>query len=246
METPIYVALSKQTGMLEEMSQVANNLANVSTTGFRGSHRLFQEYLEDTGKLAGRNRISFAQDMGDFHNLSQGRLVNTARLNDLALQGEGYFVIQAPSGTYYSRNGSFTLDPSGTLVSDDGYPLLQTDGRPIVVPANQPFAVGEDGAVTFFNQATNASERLGKIAIVKFADSQDLRQSGASNFLTDQPPIPSEATIKQGMLEQSNVEPVLEITHMIALQRSFEMINQLVQSEHDRLKQAIGKISQNA
>ena len=246
METPIYVALSKQTGMLEEMSQVANNLANVSTTGFRGSHRLFQEYLEDTGVGQGRNRISFAQDMGDYHNLAQGRLMNTSREADLALQGDGYFVIDAPSGKYYSRSGSFTLDPSGKLVTDDGYALLQANGSPITVPPNQSFSVGEDGSVTYFNRANSETVKLGKIAIVKFADRQDLRQSGGSNFLTDQTPLPSEATIKQGMLEQSNVEPVLEITNMINLQRSFEMVNQLVQSEHDRLKQAISRINQKA
>ncbi|MDI9409638.1 MAG: flagellar basal-body rod protein FlgF [Candidatus Pacebacteria bacterium] len=246
METPIYVALSKQSGQLEEMAQVANNLSNVSTTGFRGSHRLFQEYLEDTGKGQNRNRISFVQDMGDYHNLSQGRLMNTSRSTDLALQGEGYFVIDAPSGKYYSRNGSFTIDPTGRLVNGDGNALLQADGRPITVPPNQAFTVGEDGSVSYFNQSTSETVKIGRIAIVKFADGQDLRQSGGSNFLTDQTPLPSQATVKQGMLEQSNVEPVLEITNMISLQRSFEMVNQLVQSEHDRLKQAINKISRSA
>ena len=252
METPIFVALSKQSGLLQELNTVANNLANVNTTGFRGSHRLFQEYLENTGTAGNRDRISFAQDIGEYYNLQQGKLHVTARSSDLAIEGEGYFKIGDVEGEYFTRKGSFQVNKDGLLVTEEGNPVLQANGASIKIPANHFFTIGEDGTVKSRNSDADgtksvATEKVvGKVALVTFADQALLRQSGAGTYKTDQVPLPTKALIKQGMLESSNVDPILELTRMITLQRNFEMINKMVESEHSRQSSAHGRIGKTA
>ncbi|MCX8505417.1 MAG: flagellar basal-body rod protein FlgF [Alphaproteobacteria bacterium] len=244
MKTPTYIAISKQTGMMREMDSIANNLANVSTTGFRSKHKLFQEYLEKTGKLGPQDRISFVQDVGDYRNNKFGKLQTTNRGFDLAIQGEGYFVLGSPSSNFYTRNGAFALDDKNQLVTSEGFPVLQEGDVPVVVPANSSISIGLDGSITAteIGSGNATSTTIGRLKLVKFDDDQALRDAGAAEYTTDQEPKPANGIIRQGMLESSNVEPITEITHMITVQRSYEMSSSLVKSEDSRERAMLEKL----
>lgn len=244
MKTPTYISISKQVALMREMETIANNIANVSTTGFRGKHKVFQEFLEKTGVDGKKDRLSFVQDIGDFRNLAAGKLEITNRPYDVAIQGEGYFVIGAPSSNYYTRNGAFTLDAESQLVTSEGFPVLQENGSPLVVPGGYQIGIGHDGTVTATQPGVSngGGTQIGKLNLVKFADDQALRDAGASEYITDQTPQPASGIVRQGMLESSNVQAVTEITHMISVQRSYEMVNNLVQSEDARDRNMINKL----
>ena len=243
MKTPTYIAISKQAGMMREMDTVANNLANVNTTGFRGKHKLFQEFLEKTGRNASQDRVSYVQDIGDYRNTKFGKLQTTNRAFDVAIQGEGYFVIGSPSSNFYTRNGAFALDDKNQLVTSEGFPVLQEGDTPVVVPANSAISIGFDGSITATEIGGNATgTTIGRLKLVKFDDDQAMRDAGAAEYITDQEPKAANGIIRQGMLEASNVEPITEITHMITVQRSYEMSNNLVQSEDSRERAMLEKL----
>lgn len=243
METPTYISISKQTGLMREMDSIANNLANVSTTGFRAKHKLFQEFLEKTGEPGKQDRLSFVQDIGDYRDMQLGKLQTTGRPYDVAIQGQGYFVIGAPSSNFYTRNGAFTIDDQNQLVTSEGFPVLQDSGSPVTIPAGHEIAIGNDGSITASQPGKSGTGTVvGKLALVTFDDDQALHDAGAAEYTTDQEPKPATGIVRQGMLESSNVEPVKELTHMIAVQRSYEMVNSLVKSEDERDRGMIDKL----
>jgi flagellar basal-body rod protein FlgF len=235
MDNSSYVTLSRQTALSRQMEVIANNMANVSTPAFKGESVLFAEVLQRTST---GETLSFAQDRGSSRNTAAGPLTATGNTLDFAIQGDGYFVVETEDGERYTRSGRFQLDSQGRLVTHEGNAILGATGQPIVTrPGDGPIEVTRDGVISA------ARGIIGRIEVVSFENEQSLRKTAGGLYATDERSTPSEdAEIIQGMIEQSNVEPVLEITRMITLMRSFTSAQKLLETEHERQLKAIGTI----
>jgi flagellar basal-body rod protein FlgF len=162
----------------------------------------------------------------------------TGNTLDLAITGPGYFVVQTPNGERYTRNGHFKLDDQGNLVTEDGF-QVQSDGGAITLqPQDGDLQVAADGTVS------TRLQLLGKLRVVGFANERTLKKVGGGLYdaAGQTAQASTTARVHQGLVERSNVEPVIEITHMIEVLRAYQMSSDLTKSGEDLLKQAIEKL----
>jgi len=240
MENPAYILLSRTTVLRSQMEVLANNLANMNTPGYRSEQLLFNEFLSPKATNPGLRgdgaRVSFVGLGGTLTDTREGPLENTGNQMDLALQGEGFFVVQTPDGARYTRDGHFSADQQGQIVTRDGFPVLDTGNRPMTVPSGTTSI-----EVTASGRISSDKGQVGSLQVVKFANGVALQKAGVNLYQTDGTPQPVDATTKvqQGMIEQSNVQPVIEISKMVELQRAYEAASQMVTNEHDRGLKAI-------
>ena len=133
MQNAVLVGLSRQVALARELDVVANNIANINTTGFKADGSLFEEFLSSSARADGpAGRVSFVRDRGVWHDMSQGPIEHTGNPLDVAVDGKGFLVVQTPRGERYTRNGSMQINATGQLVTSDGYPVLG-DGGPITL-----------------------------------------------------------------------------------------------------------------
>jgi flagellar basal-body rod protein FlgF len=226
-----------------QMDVIANNLANASTPGFKGEEMLFSQYLvRPTGNSS---PLAFVEDSGTARDLRQGPISKTNNPLDLAISGQGYFALQTPLGARYTRNGHFQLDSQGEIVSTDGYPLISASGQPIVVPqGGGGVTVAPDGTVSAGQPGTTQQATIGTVQLVDFAVPQAVTPAANGLWVTDQTPQPATATVQQGMLEGSNVQPVVELTRMLSISRESGMVTSFLTEEDQRRDNAIDKLSQ--
>jgi len=244
MESPTYIALSKQTAVSRDMDVIANNIANASTNGYRGEHILFQEYLARTGSIGQREKTSFVQDVGTIRDTRDGPLTITNNELDLALHGQGYLVVGDPGQEFFARTGIFHLDGNRQVVTSDGYPLMQENGQPLILPQGQGrVTISTTGVVTTGTLETGQTE-IGRIRLVRFASEQAMRNAGNGLYATDQAPLPAtETSVSQGALEASNIQPVMEITRMIQMARDYTSVQNLLDTENTRQRDAVDRIA---
>jgi flagellar basal-body rod protein FlgF len=239
MDNTSYVALSRQTTLWNQLEVVANNLANVNTTAYRGKEMMFTEYLTKTlnDDSVFREQVNFVQDYGMAENVSPGPLKQTDNPMDIALEGEGYFVVEGADSQMYTRAGRFMLDADGKVVNSSGQALLTEDGNPLFIAPNESkFTVSRDGTVATENAV------LGRLKVVTFDDQQALVNVGDNMYdsLPGQEEKPVEnRMVAQGMLEGSNVNGIVEMTKLIDLQRSYGHANQMIESENDRIRKTV-------
>ena len=239
MENTSYVALSRQTSLWRQLEVVANNIANVNTTGYRGKDVMFTDYLVKTPNTdsAFRDEVRFVQDFGLVRDLRPGTLKQTGNSMDLALEQNGYFVVETNQGEMYTRAGRLTLDADGQLVTSEGNPVMTENNTPIFVAPNEgEFTVGRDGTVSTENGP------IGKLRIVDFEEPQRLKDVGASLFQADlgQDPQPVDnPVVVQGMIEGSNVNGVVEMTKMIDVQRAYGQVQSMLDKEDERVTNAM-------
>lgn len=233
MDNATYTTLNRQSGLLREMSAVANNIANLSTTGFRKEGVIFAEFVAD---LEGSEpSLSMASAEGRIIDLAQGPLTRTGGTFDFAIEGEGFFMIETPDGNQLTRAGSFTPSPEGELLTPDGYRLLDTGGGPVFAPTDAgPVALARDGTLSV------AGNPVAQIGLFLPADPGDLTHRGGTRFAVAGPVDPVEGgSLFQGFLENSNVNAVEEITRMIEVQRAYEMGQGFLDSEDQRIRSVI-------
>ncbi len=240
MENLSYIALSRQVTLFREMNLTANNIANINTPGFKKQSMLFVEHLNQANNAGSvDNKISQVNDYGSYRDNGQGALHKTDNSLDLAIQGEGFFVIKTPEGQKYSRAGSFTLNSQREIVTKDGHKVMG-DGGPLIIPEEASYiTVTEDGTVN-----TNSGE-VGKIKLVTFNNLNNVVPTGNNLFEStkDKETPVTNPSIQQGMIEKSNVQPVLEMTRMIEIQRMFEMTQNLVKNHHDLQRTTIQQLT---
>jgi flagellar basal-body rod protein FlgF len=244
MESPIHIALSRQSALRRSLDSSANNVANASTSGYRREQPVFQEYLARTGTPGNRQAISYMQDIGLFRDFSEGTLTSTGNPLDVALRGDAFFTVGHPAQNMYTRNGVFHLDANGQISTADGYPILGENGQPIAVPQNErgQVMIDSQGTVTF--TTANGIQDLGRFALVRFNDEQALRPAGNSMYMTDQEALPAPETVTaQGFVESSNVKPVLEVTQMLEILRDYQSMQKMIDAEGERQTNAITKIA---
>ena len=240
MDSTLLISLSHQLAASRSMDVIANNLANVSTPAFQREEPTFKEYVVNAQPVEGQidiQPLSFVQDAGSVRDLSEGRMETTGATFDMAIHGQGFFVVQTANGERYTRNGHFTLDNSGQIVTSNGDPV-QGDGGPITItPDDGLVHIAADGTVS------GKTGPIGRIRVVDFANPRLLVKEGASLYSTDQPAVTADKfKLQPGMLEASNVQPVLEISHMIEVMRAYQATALLTQSQEDLLRQAIDKL----
>lgn len=228
MDAAAYVTLTRQSGLMREMQVVAHNIANLSTTGFRREGVIFAEHV---ARLQDAPSLSMAHATARHIDLSQASLVQTGAAFDFAIQGPGFFLIETPEGERLTRAGSFTPNAEGELVNADGHRLLDQGAAPVFVPPDVgPVALGADGTLAAGGQP------LARIGLWRPVDPNDLRHQGGTLFAAAAGVEPAEgATLLQGALEESNVNPVAEIARMIAVQRAYELGQGFLDREDARL-----------
>ncbi|MCP5412442.1 MAG: flagellar basal-body rod protein FlgF [Alphaproteobacteria bacterium] len=240
MDNSLLVSLSHQIAAYRAIDVIANNIANASTPGFKRESAKFEEYVADMNPAEGQTgtqQISFVKDAGIVRDSSQGQLNQTGAPFDLAINGKGYFAVQTPQGLRYTRDGHFSLDAAGQIVNSNGY-VLQGDGGAITItPDDGDIRIAPDGTVS------GRTGQLAKVRVVDFADDAALTKEGANLYSTDQAPtVPAVLDIRQGALEGSNVQPVLEISHMIEVMRAYEATATLSKNQQDMQTDAVEKL----
>jgi len=241
MDNALLISLSHQIASYRSMDVIANNIANVSTPAFQREEPSFQEYVMNVPPAEGQSGIqtlSFVQDSGIVRDLSEGRMETTNAPFDFAIHGKGYFVVQTPNGERYTRAGHFTLNDSGQLVTSNG-DAVQGDGGPITITP-------DDGEVHFAADGTISGKngQIGRLRIVDFQNPRAMLKEGASLYNANgQSPVSADSfQLQSGMIETSNVEPVIEISHMIEVMRAYQATATLTQSQEDLMRQAIDKL----
>jgi flagellar basal-body rod protein FlgF len=243
METPIYIALSRQMALRQEMELVANNIANASTAGFKAELMVMTEV--DLPAEPG-TKLAYVQDMASARDFSQGALRPTESPLDLAIDGKGFFAVRTPEGIRYTRVGRFQLDDNGVLVTSQGYPVLGGGSPLTLTPEDGPINVAADGTIST-DRALEGQQLaiVGKLDLVDFADPARLTPAVDGFFVASQPARPAEGGIIQGMLEDSNVKPIVEMTNLIEVTRTYQSVQRFLDAEHERQRRAIGSISSN-
>lgn len=239
MDNGIYIALSRQTALFRDLDVTANNIANSSTAGFRSEKVLFTEYLVDDGN---RNKMAFTNDIVTHRNLDQGRMQVTDNPFDVAISGKGYFVVETPLGNRYTRAGNFQLDAEGTLVTPDGNPVLDNAGQRIVFdPDSREIVVREDGTIQ-----VDGGE-LATLGVVEFENEQVLERLSSALYKADVTPQQSETSrVLHGVVEQSNVSAVSEITHLVDLNRSVGSLTRFIDSQYELQRRAGNVLSKQS
>lgn len=232
MQVTNYATLTRQSGLLREMHVVANNLANMATTGFRQEGIVFSEFVKQIGSSGS---VSMAHANTRATSFGQGTLNKTGGVLDLAIEGDGFFLVQTPDGERLTRSGNFTTDATGTIVNPDGHPVLDAGFTPIVLPGDgSVVAVASDGTIS------SNGNPIGQIGTFQPVEPAGLsRQDGVLFSSPDGVEPAPDARLVQGFLEASNVNPILQLARMIEIQRAYEMGQSFLDSEEERLRTAM-------
>lgn len=230
MDNAAYTTLNRQSGLLREMSSVANNIANMSTSGYRREGLIFSEYVQDLGPDAAS--LSMASGRVREADFTYGALSETGGTFDLAIDGDGFFLIATPEGEQLTRAGGFTRDAAGTLVTADGYPLLDAGGAPVFAPPNAlSIAIAPDGTLSADGVA------LAQIGLWQPINVNDMKRTDGVRFTAEGGVDPVEnGIIRQGFIESSNVNPVTEVTRMIEVQRAYELGQSMMERDDERIR----------
>ena len=236
MENTNYIGLSKQVALQRQLDITANNIANVNTRAYREDKPMFRQYLSSPPNP--QNRTSFVYDTKVYRNQAEGTLKKTSEQLDFALHGDGFFVTQNADKTarQYSRDGMFHIDQNRILLNHENKQVVGLDENKREIPIQIPEGVSD---IVVRNDGTIADETGAIIAnfkLVRFDKDGDLKKVGENNFeakkeLEKDAP---QTEVIQGMLEESNVNPVTAMTDMMQVTRNYEAMQRMMDAENDR------------
>lgn len=240
MDNAIYVGLSRQMLLQQELDIAANNLANVDTAGYK-----FETLISNADPVppqtpgGAQNPVTFVTANGMARDYSQGPLTQTGAPLDVAIDGKGFFTISTSSGPRYTRDGRFKLDPTGKLVTQEGDPVEGAGGDITLDPKKGAVNIAENGTIS------QGGQNVGQLQVVTFDSLAALSKDGNNLLRNDSnlTPTPSPtAVIKQRMLEGSNVQPITQITRLIEINRAYDAISSMMSSTGQLSTSAIQRL----
>ena len=236
MDNTGYITLTRQSGLMREMQVVANNIANAATTGFRQEGLVFSEHVS---KVEDGSSLSMATANVRQTSMLQGALTRTGGNFDMAIEGDGFFLIDTPAGERLTRAGNFSPNAEGDLVTNDGYRVLDAGGAPIFIPPDAVgLSVSADGTIS------TQGRPIGQIGLFAPINPTTMMREDGVMFRADDGTEPTSAgRILQGFLEGANVDPISQIARMIEVQRAYEMGQSFLQSEDERVRTAMRSLT---
>jgi flagellar basal-body rod protein FlgF/flagellar basal-body rod protein FlgG len=252
MDNTLLVGLSRQVTLSRELEVVANNLANINTTGYKADSSIFEQFLmppASSGEFPpGSRELAYVQDRATWHNFGPGPIQRTGGPLDVAIDGDAFLVVQTAAGQRYTRNGALQINPTGALVTNAGDPVLGVGGPIQFQNTDHDISIGEDGTITVREGPSATSDATrGQLQLAQFADPGALQKQGSSLFSAPvgvaPQPAPPTVRVVQGAIEQSNVSAVAEMSRMIQITRSYEAIASLLQQENTERTTALDKLS---
>lgn len=233
MDNAGYVTLTRMSGLRSEMQVIANNIANSSTAGFRREGVVFSEFVVGTGRQEPSLSMALGNTRQTFQ--TQGALSQTNGSFDMAIEGEGFFQVETELGLRLTRAGIFTPNQAGELVNMDGHRLLDQGGAPIFVPPDaRSISLARDGTFSADGQP------FAQVGLVRPVDPVTMSRTAGTLFKVEGAVEPVETPmLLQGFIEESNVNPILELARMIEVQRAYERGQRLMDSEDERIKSVI-------
>lgn len=234
MQSGLYVSLSSQLALERRLTTIADNVANAGTVGFRATGVRFETLVAGVGK----DSVSFTSTGNTYLPENSGPLHQTGNPLDFAVQGDAWFAIETPAGIVMTKDGRFTMSQAGDLVTLEGYPVLDPGGAPIQLdPAAGAPVASRDGVLRQDGQLRGA------IGLYAFDPGEDFVRYGNSGIVPRGAPVPlvdrADIGVAQGFVEESNVNPVKEMTHLIMVQRAFENAAALVRDTETAFDEAI-------
>ena len=245
MENTLLIGLSRQVTLERQLDVVANNVANVNTTGYKADSSLFEEFLKSGAhedNFVGPDRsVSYVQDRATFRDFSQGAAEQTKNPLDLAIDGGGFLVVQTAGGERYTRDGGLQLNNTGQLVTVAGNPVLGASGPIVFQPTDHDINVSPDGTITVLEGNGRTDSIRGKLRLVSFTEAQKLLKEGSNLYSSGQGTAQpdTKSMVRQGFIEKSNVNAVAEMSRMIEVTRAYTQISTLLQQQSDLHKNAI-------
>jgi flagellar basal-body rod protein FlgF len=251
-ENALLVGLSRQMALTHELDVIANNIANLDTTGYKSDNEMFAQYLmpraSDQSFSGPDRRINYVEDRASWIDMSEGPIQHTGNPLDVAINGSGYFTVQTPRGQRYTRNGAFSINATGQLVTSDGYQVIGNSGPITFQATDHDIVISPSGIITVREGNSTADSPRGNLQLVNFAQPQVLQKDGGSTFMApagvNADPAPPLTTLEQGAVEKSNVNGVAAMTRLIEVTRSYTDIANILQEQSDQRRSALSQLSQ--
>src|SRR6201996_6643577 len=222
MENALLIGLSRQTALERQMDIVANNVANVNTSGYKADNTLFEEYLNtpahEDNFVGGDRRVSFTQDRGTYRDMTQGAIEATNNPLDIAIDGKAFLAVQTPNGERYTRDGNLHINNQGQLVTVAGNPVLGNSGPIVLQQTDHDVNIAPDGTVTVVEGNGRADSIRGTLRLVNFTDAQKMLKEGLNLYAAGDGGVAqadTKSVVRQGYVEKSNVNSVVEMGRMM-------------------------------
>lgn len=243
MENAIVAGLSKQIVLTRALDTTANNVANQTTAGFKADHVAFAEYLRVIDRRSsGDPFVSLVSDPDTYTDFGAGAIEQTFRDLDFAIDGDGFFAVETAAGVRYTRDGRFSVNAFGELVTRSGDLVLDNGGSPILIdPERGPVVATSEGEL----QQDGAP--IAQIGVFLAGDARALRKAGDNLFAApEELQAAASARVRQGFTETSNVNPVAAMTDLIEILRAYEQAAQLTDISNDLARRAVDTLSERA
>lgn len=234
-----YVIAQGKANLFKKQDGIADMVANANTVGYLGEKDVFGELLTTT---APTEHLSFSKISTVKRDITPSSMQATARPLDAAIVGDGYFMVETPLGNRFTKAGNFRIDPNGTLVSQEGYPVIGPGGGlTIFAEGDTNIDIKDNGTVTANN------EERGQIGVFSFDNEQLLERVGANMYRSNEAPTPSlNFQVAGGMLQNSNVNPISSMTDLMSVARSIESMKRLEKGHHDLQKNMIRTLTRQS
>jgi flagellar basal-body rod protein FlgF/flagellar basal-body rod protein FlgG len=250
MGNSLLIGLSRQVALGRELDVVANNIANMNTSGFKADGSIFEEYLSPTARTGAHfdNKISYVRDRGTWHDMTQGPTEHTGNPLDVTVDGKGFLVVQTPRGERYTRNGALQIGPTGTLMTSEGFPVVGEAGPITLQQTDRQISINANGEISVREGTSITDSARGKLKLVSFDDAQSMKltKDGFGTFAAPDgvtPQADTKSRIVQGAIEKSNVRGVVEITRMIEISRTYSQVAAMLQQQSEMRTSAISKLA---